>query len=787
MRNKIMVKKDNNNLQSIVVIPEHCEKAYIIAGNIFCEYWKKITGKKLQIKKSSANIPNRNLILIGNDSVNKTTHNLVTKNKNNKFNIKYGTDDYHILSIEHNKNDILVLAGGCGRSTIYAVYDFFRKCVGVEYFWDGDVILPCKNINISKHDFNEKPRFQYRGLRYFAHRGLHRFQAEHWNFDDWKKEIDWIMKKRFNIFMLRTGIDDLFQRAFPGKVPYPREDALDEDRQPRHFNDRTSPWSLKFRGDLRKKVLAYAFERGLMHPADVGTITHWYSHTPSSFFKSHPNFPTLKQRKLPFHVESDYNTQSLRVWDIHDDRTWDAYWKLTETSIKEYGKGQARIFHTIGLAERLFGKNHNENLQIKLFAIRKIQQVLREHYPDAPLLLATWDFLTFWEDKEIQTLIKELDPDKTIMLDYIADRDCNTSYKKWKYYKSFPWIFGIFHAFAQNTEIRGDYWFLSKRLSEAKKDPFCRGLVFWPELSHSDTFMLEFIAENSWDPVLTPEDSIKGFCRRRYPKKLYGKMVEIWNKTLNITKTWQWGRTGSVIISQFRILTFKTYTDLNNGKIKYFKKHNKELSSFIKTSPEIIKLIGVLIQIGYSNTLWLRDIIDISRTIIQQAIDVALTNMVIEMESWRKNKGSAEKIKILIQISTDLMKLLGDLLSESDEFSLYKSYIKLKETVEINPFTEETLKGNSENNYCRTQVFEQVRFIYEKELEVYCNWVKHHLEDNNKDEWNQPDNFEKLQEKIRDKFYKTPLSDMAPVGKHTAEGFTKTLKEISKIFNTLPI
>ena len=33
-------------------------------------------------------------------------------------------------------------------------------------------------------DVVETPRFRYRGLRYFAHRGLHRFQAEHWDLDD---------------------------------------------------------------------------------------------------------------------------------------------------------------------------------------------------------------------------------------------------------------------------------------------------------------------------------------------------------------------------------------------------------------------------------------------------------------------------------------------------------------------------------------------------------------------------------------------------------------------------
>ncbi|MCY2993494.1 MAG: hypothetical protein NTY19_37290 [Planctomycetota bacterium] len=159
---------------------------------------------------------------------------------------------------------------------LYAVYDFFRRQAGTEYFWDGDVIPKRDTIDFAGLDVIEKPRFAYRGLRYFAHRGLHRFQAEHWDLEGWQREIDWCVKKRFNLFMLRTGIDDLFQRAFPGEVPYPPIDAKDPDGVDRSYDDRTSFWALKYRGELRKQVLQYARDRGLLHPEDTGTITHWY-------------------------------------------------------------------------------------------------------------------------------------------------------------------------------------------------------------------------------------------------------------------------------------------------------------------------------------------------------------------------------------------------------------------------------------------------------------------------------------------------------------------------------
>ena len=83
-----------------------------------------------------------------------------------------------------------------------------------------------------------------------------------------------MVKKRLNLFMLRIGMDDLFQKAFPDVVEYPKKDerlpeALDG------FDDRTTFWTLEYRGELRKKLLAFARDRDLLHIEDSGTMTHW--------------------------------------------------------------------------------------------------------------------------------------------------------------------------------------------------------------------------------------------------------------------------------------------------------------------------------------------------------------------------------------------------------------------------------------------------------------------------------------------------------------------------------
>ncbi|MFA6715792.1 MAG: hypothetical protein WCS27_10475, partial [Victivallaceae bacterium] len=266
-----------------ILKPDTGGKAYEIAAVEFQSFYKQVTAKELEI--ISAPDEHSDLIVIGSDAVNLFSSQMIFKDVIAGFKIRYETDDYHILSAKSRKRKILFLAGGRGRSTIYAVYDFFKRQAGCRYFWDGDIVPRSRKISIDGLDIAESPRFTYRGLRYFAHRSLHRFQAEHWEFEDWKREIDWILKKRLNFFMLRIGQDDLFQKAFPEIVKYPSPMKPLAEAVSRSYDDRTLFWSLEYRGKLRKQILQYAFERDLIHPEDFGTMTHWYSRTPHDFLE----------------------------------------------------------------------------------------------------------------------------------------------------------------------------------------------------------------------------------------------------------------------------------------------------------------------------------------------------------------------------------------------------------------------------------------------------------------------------------------------------------------------
>ena len=191
-----------------------------------------------------------------------------------------GNDAYAIVS----SGGGATVTGSNPRSVLYGVYDLLARRAGCRWFWDGDIVPRRAAIDLSGLDVHEESRFRYRAIRYFAHRGLTRFQAEHWGFDDWRREIDWCVKRRLNCILPRIGMDDLWQRAFPDVVPYP-DPSKPLPGAGTGYDDRSPFWPLQFRGRLRRAVADYAFARGLRIPADFGTMTHWYSRTPREFLE----------------------------------------------------------------------------------------------------------------------------------------------------------------------------------------------------------------------------------------------------------------------------------------------------------------------------------------------------------------------------------------------------------------------------------------------------------------------------------------------------------------------
>ena len=754
-----------------ILVPKN-EGIYGIAAEEFAAIWRKATGKTLAV--TTKDDRKSDLVVMGSDAVNAFTHGKIIEKVIPQFEIRTNTDDYQLISAEDNGRRLLFIAGGRPRALLYGVYHFFESEADCRYFWDGDIIPAQKTIGIEEIDIFESPRFEYRGLRYFAHRSLNRFQAEHWDFDEWKREIDWILKKRLNLFMLRIGLDDLFQKAFPEFVNYPGYEIPESEA--RSYDDRNLFWSLKYRGELRKKILAYARERDLLHPEDVGTMTHWYSRTPYDFLNR------VKPEFMPQATEG-YNQKTGLVWDIRDDKNLDNYFKLTETHIREYGAPE--LFHTIGLAERRCYADHASNHQMKLYTYRRIISRLREKYPNAPLLIGSWDFCMYWNTREVQELVAELDPARTMIFEYTSDTtDEVNNFTNWGLLGKFPWIFGIFHAYEPANEIRGNYDIIERRLPLAAEDPMCRGLIYWPECSHTDTLMLDYMPANAWDPSNVKIDEfLPGFCDRRY-MKYPDEMYEVWRKALPLAKLTGWSgpQDMSALYCSFSDMLFHLLNEnLSTLNVKNLGRLQIQLKHFegkIPAAPEVFRMIAAL-NLNDLDDFIRRDIIDLARTTVSRVQSYGFARLALSMEEWRNGKCKAGTVLALLGSIGETVRLEADLLAAHEDYSLYDALKLLEKKHETNPDFEKTLKGNAENTYCRSYISELFSGIYQPEMKVYTEWVTAKNNADDRSAWERPAEFDAQEKAIQDKFYETPLKKLAPDHAKAFRNLSATLEKLA--------
>ncbi|MBO4631246.1 MAG: hypothetical protein J5858_04910, partial [Lentisphaeria bacterium] len=546
----------------------------------------------------------------------------------------------------------------------------------------------------------------------------------------------------------RIGNDDIFQKAYPEIVPYPPEDGHFPGSIPRSYNDRTTFWPLRYRGELRKQILDYAKDHDLMHPEDMGPFTHWYSATPVEYLK-HFKPAMLDQSS------ATYSEDTMKIWDFRKDEILEQYWKVTKAHIEHYGSPE--LFHTIGLAERKFGDSA-EGMRLKLIAYKRFIARMRKEYPDAPLLIASWDFMFRWEPEDVRELLKYFDPDNTIILEYTADSGfVRNNYKTWNLPGNFPWIYGIFQGLEPQNTLGFDFDQTGARLDEALRDPMCKGLVIWSENSHANARLLDYMTERA----AGRKRELADFCRDRYGR--FAEMMNrLWNYGEEAFKLYAWecnrdrrGIDGAVmcfdLARQAKIYDTFSPDELRECAAELAKKSEIPADFYLEAA-ECVKAGAA------GDPMVFRDLIDLLRTALSCEISREWIRIQLAFRDWRD--GRVEGKGIVPDRLAAWLRCQGNILSQHDDFSLYKSFRRLFGKHHVNSVSEEVLKGNSENAYCRAQISEFYPAFYIPQAEVYAAFIKKLVDTENRVPLNDPELFLGECEKRRERFYAMPLSEL---------------------------
>ncbi len=664
----------------------------------------------------------------------------------------------------------LTITGANLRSVWYGLYDLLERRGGCHWFWDGDVVPKRDSIDLSNLDVHEEAHFEYRAIRYFAHRGLTRFQAEHWGLDDWKKEIDWLLKRRLNTFMLRIGQDDLFQRTFPDVCAYP-DPAKPLPGVGHSHDDRTLFWSLQYRGKLRDNLQKYAFTRGLMVPEDFGTMTHWYSRTPEDFLaKKKPEFIPLANKGANYHVPNS------QVWNIRDDKWVDEYWKMTKTAVETYGQGapKPQLLHTIGLGERMCYKDRKQNFDMKILALDKFLAKAHTDYPDAKVLIAGWDFYSTWRPNEVKALLPRLDPTRDIIWDYEGDvtpLGHKNNFTNWGLVGKFPYTYSMFLAYENALDARANYPLIEARQKVVQNDPFCKGYILWPESSHTDALALRYFTANAWSDKPIPHgDVLDEFCTSRY-----GANAELMKKAWKAALPASWLRGWGSNYARYMVgLGFDA--GAAPGTIKKWSGPVKEAEA----------VFGLLVHAPWDDEFVRRDAIDIARMVLDRVIALRTMELCRDIAAWRTGKCKVESVKCkngdgnLVAQAKKILALnekMADLLALHSDYSLWETYQRIDAIEKIrNPEFSKTLFENASCPYCRSHQYELARHWYAPHVRKMTERLAKAVAAGDR-----MAAFSEGAEKERLALKAKPLESLKPTLPRTAENFRKVLREVEAL------
>jgi hypothetical protein len=326
----------------------------------------------------------------------------------------------------------------------------------------------------------------------------------------------------------------------------------------------------------------------------------------------------------------------------------------------------------------------------------------------------------------------------------------------------------------------------------------------WSEISHNDTFLLEYLGANSWQPRdLQLPAAVARYCRTRYAPGLAGRMEKLWTGFLAASQLLHWDDMrgeGRAWFSepQHRVLATSAFVNLAPERLPRLRSDLDRFRTGLTPAPEVLAGLAEMAgqpppggrELLCDNPWWRRDALDMARTIANRALVAAFLRAALEMENWRAGKVDGDAVRRRAELTRRLMDALADVLALSEDFSMHASLKRLekaqplnKVAPTINPHSERTLKSNAENSYCRSQHYELVRHVYRPELDAFWEWVLGRIESGDKTPWKRPAEFSARAKQIADKFYETPLAEMAPAAPREPAALAAALIRMGGLVN----
>jgi alpha-N-acetylglucosaminidase len=407
----------------------------------------------------------------------------------------------------------LVLLGATPIATWFAVYHYLEHCCGVGFFADGDQAprrdaLPFHGIRQST-----APRFAERMAMNLT---IYWYSAPWWDWDDWRRYIDWLLKSRYNILTLwdTPGEDVVWRevwRKFGVSVAQGSYSGPPFGMFPpiKYGVDPPQPaaWAL-WQRDLNGKIIEYARARGMktVSPALSGMV-------PPEFKRVFPHARTFES-----------------IWP-GPDRYSQTYLHPADPLYRKTGKAFLEAYNALYGTDHFYWLENYLECAVRGDAALRDEvrreiaganfKILDEVDPRGVGLLSTWTYSNQpreWPRQLVDEHFARVPMDRVRIVDQYAE--ALPLHKEWDYFGGRPWHFGMVYAFASDTHLHGDVRRLEEQLKEVAREPrAARCVGYYPneEAVGHNHFYASFQAKLGWNPSEVDLDRfLKDYAVARY-------------------------------------------------------------------------------------------------------------------------------------------------------------------------------------------------------------------------------------------------------------------------------
>ena len=422
------------------------------------------------------------------------------------------TDGFALITTRYRGLPCLVIACGRGPACLYAVYHLLAQYCHVGFFGDRERVPRRRDLTLpSMHDIR-LPWFEGRqnlqGCSAF-------YTSRYWDWDDWRREIDWSVKRGFNVLHVSLGARVLEYEAWR---------AIGVDAEPPTTTDRVH-------ADLARQCTEYAHDLGLRVATPAGTT----GLVPLTAREAHPEATFFEMQWF------DYTPQLF----LHPSDPLFEQLLATRLRLADQIYGPSELYSLDVYAEMEPPGTLEEREEAKRAFSRAAVAALRKHKPQAKWVVSGWGFVErkYWPMEHIRAVLEPFPDDMLVLNDltsnYTTSEGLTRLYRETDGFFGKTWGWTVFHCFGGNTHLHGDLPGLIEGAQEVRAYPSAKWSYHAPEAIRHNALYYDLACQLAWKPAnVSLEGFLRDYAVRRYGEEGANAMFPVLERLVETVYSW---------------------------------------------------------------------------------------------------------------------------------------------------------------------------------------------------------------------------------------------------------